>query len=378
MRWLPVMVLGLLMAARAEAQPGRLPELPGLDPGPVTVSGLSSGAFFAHQMHVAYSGVIAGAGLVAGGPYGCAEPPATPWWLSIHPYGRTITALSVCTRIGRPTVELWSGWLGAPAGAPTVAHALAVVDVARSDAAIDDPANLADDRAWLFSGTRDTIVPAATVQALAGLYRRFGVTGERLTLVDDVPAGHGMPVDEFRGESRFPKLGCGDQAPPFVVDCDRDVAGELLRHLLPDGFADTPGVPRRDRLIGFDQRAFFDAEDESTGLATVGFLYLPEACVPDGEGCRLHVAFHGCSQNTDAVGDDFVWDAGYNRWAEANRIVVLYPQSRAWAPAWDAFGWSGNPAGCWDWWGYSGADYARRSGPQMWAVRAMIARLRAE
>jgi hypothetical protein len=35
----------------------------------LTVSGLSSGAFFAHQLHVAYSGLFDGAAIVAGGPY---------------------------------------------------------------------------------------------------------------------------------------------------------------------------------------------------------------------------------------------------------------------------------------------------------------------
>jgi len=41
-----------------------------LDASAITVSGISSGAFFAHQFHVAYSGLVKGAGLVAGGPYG--------------------------------------------------------------------------------------------------------------------------------------------------------------------------------------------------------------------------------------------------------------------------------------------------------------------
>ncbi|MEO5727246.1 MAG: hypothetical protein ABI134_24970, partial [Byssovorax sp.] len=37
-----------------------------------SVSGLSSGAFFAGQMGVAFSSVIKGVGLVAGGTYDCA------------------------------------------------------------------------------------------------------------------------------------------------------------------------------------------------------------------------------------------------------------------------------------------------------------------
>ena len=45
-----------------------------IDKTQTTVSGLSSGGFMAVQMHVAYSGTFAkGAGIVAGGPFYCAE-----------------------------------------------------------------------------------------------------------------------------------------------------------------------------------------------------------------------------------------------------------------------------------------------------------------
>ncbi len=37
-----------------------------------SVSGLSSGGFFAVQLQVAHSSIIKGAGIVAGGPYNCA------------------------------------------------------------------------------------------------------------------------------------------------------------------------------------------------------------------------------------------------------------------------------------------------------------------
>jgi poly(3-hydroxybutyrate) depolymerase len=85
----------------------------------------------------------------------------------------------------------------------------------------------------------------------------------------------------------------------------------------------------------------------------------------------LHVAFHGCRQNVDARGadrahDDFVRDAGYNRWAAANRTVVLYPQTTESAL---------NPNRCWDFWGYTGPDYRTRRGPQMRAVKNMVDRL---
>jgi poly(3-hydroxybutyrate) depolymerase len=60
----------------------------------------------------------------------------------------------------------------------------------------------------------------------------------------------------------------------------------------------------------------------------------------------VHVVFHGCGQaaaNWD-VGDAVYGHAGYNRWADQNKIIVLYPQTTPSAVNFD---------GCWDWWGYT-------------------------
>ncbi|MEZ5450219.1 MAG: hypothetical protein R3E89_15050 [Thiolinea sp.] len=42
-----------------------------IDPANITVSGLSSGAFMAVQLHVSHSARIRGAAVIAGGPYRC-------------------------------------------------------------------------------------------------------------------------------------------------------------------------------------------------------------------------------------------------------------------------------------------------------------------
>jgi len=65
-------------------------------------------------------------------------------------------------------------------------------------------------------------------------------------------------------------------------------------------------------------------------------------------------------------GMTYVRNAGYNRWADTNRIIVLYPQATT---------SSGNPNGCWDWWGYDDPNYAVKSGRQMAAVKQMIDRI---
>ena len=84
----------------------------------------------------------------------------------------------------------------------------------------------------------------------------------------------------------------------------------------------------------------------------------------------MHVVFHGCRQGAAEIGEQFVREAGYNRWADTNGLIVLYPQA---LKRFSAFVW--NPRGCWDWWGYTGGDYHTQSGAQIRAVKAMLERL---
>jgi hypothetical protein len=221
-------------------------------------------------------------------------------------------------------------------------------------------------------------VSSAATCAIAYLRYALGVPGPNTHLELDNEANHGVPIEELRGQSEYPDRACGEYGPPFLIDCDYDAAMRLLQHLYPQGFKTQAVVPDRTRLLAFDQTEWFDAADPSVSMAETGYVYVPADCLngaSSSESCRLHVAFHGCQQYEALIGDDFHWDAGYNRWAEANRIVVLYPQTTAWNRPSDPTGLSANPNGCWDWWGYSGADYYRRSGKQMQAVRAMIERL---
>jgi hypothetical protein len=376
-QWTPITVaIAIALTATAAARGSESPPLATLarlDPARVTVSGISSGGFFAHQFHVAFSSLVEGAGIIAGGPYACAEQ--IPWALGFNPLARVTIALGVCTRYARGAFDPFDLWLP---DAPDAEEAIAAVRAEHAADRIDDPANLADDRVWLFLGDADGIVPLATMQALEGVYAGLGLTDPALEFERNAEANHGLPIEEFTGTTEHTKLGCGDYGPPFLIDCDFDAAERLLRHLYPAGFAEEPGTPEPDRLAAFDQSEFFDVDDPSVSLAATGFLYVPETCrddAPPGEPCRLHVAFHGCQQYAGLIGDDFYLDGGYNRWAEANRIVVLYPQTTPWERTLDPTGLTANPKGCWDWWGYSGPDYFRREGQQMRAVHGMIERL---
>ncbi|PWR02825.1 hypothetical protein DKT77_09615 [Meridianimarinicoccus roseus] len=321
-----VLALGAGLSLVGEVAPAQdLPRLT-LTPDAVGVSGLSSGAFMAVQMHVAFSQAIVGAGVVAGGPYYCAE-------------GTVLGALFSCMQ----TEE----------GGPPVAPLLEAARGFAGAAVIDPLSGLVGDRVYLFSGTKDDTVTPPAVAAAAGFYAQAGIAEADLRHVTDVPAGHaflaaGGPVP------------CGQTEPPFISDCGVDQAGDILTWV--HGTLSPPTTPDRERLLSFAQGSYLTDPGQQE-MNTQGFVYVPEACAGGAE-CRLHIAFHGCQQGRAVLGDEYAWTTGYNAWAEANGIVVLYPQAQA-----SIIG--GNPKGCWDWWGYGSDVYYTKQAPQIASVARM-------
>ncbi|MGF1641439.1 MAG: hypothetical protein ACFCUO_10875 [Rhodospirillales bacterium] len=316
-----------------------------IDRGAISISGVSSGGYLAQQVHVAHAATVAGAGIVAAGPYRCA---GGGYPLSV------VRATTVCMDPGRLLP-----FRGPPAAAASIEETRALA----AAGAIDDPANLAGDRVYLFSGRLDRTVPQAVTDSLETYYRAF-VRPENIHYVANIRAGHAMITDGVGNP-------CATSEPPFVNDCGYDAAGELLQVIY--GVLAPPVAPD-GQLLAFDQGEFA-TDPAALSMARVGYVYVPKACAA-GDPCRLHVALHGCRQHLAAIGDAFTAGAGYNRWAEANAIVVLYPQA---APRTTTlFGlelpWP-NPLGCWDWWGFTGPDYAVRRGGQIAAIKAMIDRL---
>lgn len=292
-----------------------------IDSNRVTVSGISSGAYLATQAHFALSGSINGAALLAGGPYRCAE-------------GNLANALGRCI----------SGANLDPA---------ALVAATRSAAEggqIDPLTDLADDRVWLFHGQADVVVNLAVTEATQAFYQEF-LGADSIALVSDVPVAHGWPT-------RDQGTPCGEMGGDFINACDYDAAGIFLQHLY--GPLQPPATARAEGLRPMQQAGIVP---EGGSFSESGFAYVPVDCAEDVTACRLHLAFHGCRQGKEFIEDRFANQAGLNEWAEANKIIVLYPQVES-----SMF----NPQGCWDWWGYTGADYDQRSGKQIAGVAALI------
>ncbi|MEJ8567321.1 PHB depolymerase family esterase [Wenzhouxiangellaceae bacterium CH-27] len=299
-----------------------------IDPNRITVSGISAGGMMAHQLHIAYPDLFSGAAAIAAGPYGCAD-------------GSLATAMARC--------------MADDAGGLPVAE---FAERILSDAAagrIGDPADLTDDRVWLFHGTNDRLVAAGVNDALADLYADFLPAGQ-IRYVNDIPAAHHFPA-AGRGH------GCDESKPPFVGNCDYDAAGALLQFLYP-GLTTPPETTDPEPAL----REVTLPGAARAGLRETAYLYVPPACrdTVNTPACGLHLVLHGCAQSSVQVDTAFIEQSGYLRWAGMNNLVLAFPQVDVGAA---------NPYACWDWWGYTGAEYRWRDGAQMALIAGWIREL---
>ena len=240
-------------------------------------------------------------------------------------------------------------------GIPDVRRLAEQADDLAEDGSIDPLTGLTKDRVYLFSGGKDHILARSVVEAGQGFYREIGVPEEAITLATRPDAGHTFLTVGAGNE-------CGVTASPFLGDCDYDQAEAILKWIY--GGLQRPSQREEGKYVMFDQSPFVSGLRH--GLSSEGVVYIPRACAEQG-GCRLHIALHGCEQNRETVGMKFIEGSGFARWADSNRLVVLFPQVSA-NPVF-------NPKGCWDWWGYTGEDYLTKDAPQIAAIWKMAERL---
>lgn len=355
-----------------------LPEL-NIDLKQTTVSGISSGAFMAVQMGVAHSASVKGVAATAGGPYFCALQDALG--------GAGVSrAVRRCMQ-GDPDYGV------TPIQSADLERMEAAARAWSARGAIDPVEGLARQTVWLFHGYNDGIVKKPVNDALRDWYGTF-IPPSQVFYKDDLNAGHAqisVACADATGGSCNP---CAQTGGKFINACaDKpsvagglyDAAGAALQ-LFYGPLRRTPTAQLASQLQSFEQSAFTrdrqgaPVQPIRVAMGDTGYVYVPSAC-KEGEPCRLHIAFHGCMQDADSIGTQFASGAGFNEWAEANHIVVLYPQARSTVGAPSA---PLNPMGCWDWWGYndflydsSAGQYAQKDGAQIAAVWRMVERLAA-
>ena len=198
---LPAFVLSVALlvlpgpGARADEPP--LPAY-NADIAQTSTSGISSGAFMAVQFGTAWSSFVVGVGAIAGGPFGCSE-------------GSGSAALSTCMS-GEP--------------APDLADLIKHTDAWSRSGAIDDTANIAKQKIYLFSGYNDNVVARNVGNALQTFYAHYLRPARlgNLFYQTAIGAGHAQVTVAYGG-------GCADNGGEFINKCGYDQAGVILQHI---------------------------------------------------------------------------------------------------------------------------------------------------
>ncbi len=299
-----------------------------IDSSRVYISGLSSGAYMAGQVHVAYSSIFKGAGLLAGGPYYCAQ-------------SNLSRALTLCSE---PRAQL-----------PTVGELVTYARTLERHQQIDPLDNLAGQKIAVVVGEYDQVVPLALTRLNIDFYSQVSRNKAQSQLFQIAQLGHAYPTPDKGNPCESLRQ------TPFISRCNFDGAGAIMNYLEPS--MQTRGRADANHFYTFSQK-LGRAETSSLSLSEEGVAYIPAAC-QNGQRCGLHVAVHGCRQTPEHIGRAFVEMTGYNEWAETNKMIIIYPQAK---PSQTL----GNPLGCWDWWGYLGANYATRDGVQVKFIKQLV------
>ncbi len=323
--------------------------------GESSISGISSGAFMAVQFGTAWSSVIKGVGVVAGGPFWCAKADADDF---MNGYTLPIMHATGSCMVGPPQ---------------DMDDYLAKADAKAASGDIDPLKNLARQKIYLFHGTNDAVVAKSVTDAAAEFYRHYlGSTNSgNLYYQTAIGAGHSLVVLSTPGGESLNR--CMANASPYIDQCGYDQAGIILQHIY--GVLKPPNRgPLGGTIKSFDQSLYTRPREASAlSLGDAGYVFVPKDC-ESGAACRVHIALHGCKQDAGDIGRRFVDDTGYNAWADTNHLIVLYPQTRS--SSYQPF----NPQACWDWWSYVDHQdsYVTKSGAQIVAIKAMLDALTAK
>jgi hypothetical protein len=310
-----------------------LPQL-GCDPALVSISGLSSGGYSAVQMFVGYSSLYMGLGVVAGGPYYCAQDD-----LAI--------ALSTCMK--DPELIL-------------LTELEAITRTTALSGFIDGVDHMETSRVFILHGSQDIVVRQGVGLKLESFFRSFISAKGAVASEFSIACGHGIPTLTYGAP-------CNSSNSPYILNCNFDGAGSIIGHIY-DGRLDVHRSDLFDNssFFSFDQTTFFHSPVTAklAGFDDTGYVYIPQRCLKKNSGCAIHVVLHGCRQGFALMGATFMQHSGYAEWAEGSGIVLLFPQ---------AIVTELNPDGCWDWWGFTGTNYAAQLGLQSRAVFDMVSKI---
>lgn len=390
-----------------------------------TISGISSGGFMANQMAAIYSSEFSGVGTVAGGFYYCAQDYLPK---KVKQDSNTIGSTNLflfepTTKMVSDTLNpfiIFQGvnpqtWFRPQKGNPIYLSVAVCMgepdkaelpsDVLKKNAErklIDPLINMKDQKVFIYQGKADSVLNYKMQDKLKEYYVATGVNESNIEILTG-EGSHNFPTDRTDG------IKCENEEVPYVSSCGLNVAGKILDHLVEKNLV--RGNFNKDHIYLVDQTKNLNTtnadknENEwiqpGDSLAPYGYLYASEKCLQTPGSCKLHVALHGCKMSDSyqesfqeqyqkqvntykilgmrskkdwrffsvlpAIEEKvnqygllkFVLDSGYIEYAEANDLMILFPQTWITEKSYPY-----NPKGCWDWFGWTGDQYATKKGAE--------------
>ena len=332
----------------------QLPHL-NIDEKRISISGLSSGADFAVQFQVAFSKQIMGLGVFAGQPYHCAVTrfPNDP----MEPLNPDVPICEGCPENKTLIYDHCKSH-------PDFVDVRILVEKARQHAAsgyIDRLDHLSSAKIYTYAGTKDPTIGAT--KKTRDFFAQFVPTAN-LLFNFTIPSGHCWPQNIGINTCGPWNRWMGNTWP--AENCGYDGPGIMLEHIYGNLTPPARSIVR-ESLMWFDQTPFNGNNTLRIGLSKTGIVYVPRKC-SGGALCSLHISLHGCSE-LFVFEDILMHTMSFNRWAETNNIVILWPHV---GPHGGTNATKEEKQGCWDGYGQTGSTYDTRHSVQMQAIWNMV------
>jgi len=193
----------------------------------------------------------------------------------------------------------------------------------------------------LFSGQRDIVVRPTVMHAVEQQMRHF-VDDSRISTYYATKAAHVWSVDDGdctcgacwlqNATGLTPRPCCN------VNNCEFDLSGAMLAKFYGADALRPRTTASAHHLRWVEQWRYLPATADRNASASTMLrwapVYVPQKCAADVDACRVHVNYHGCMDKPRGPTingwlDRLLWvrNIQLNEYAEANAIVILYPQA---------------------------------------------------
>jgi hypothetical protein len=163
------LALGVIVALVRELRANELPALQA-EISQTSDSGLSAGGYMAGQFHVAHSATVIGAGIIAAGPFGCAQSSGATAFLFFP--------MAVTYNLTQAENGCMADRLSA-FGILDSQRLLQIASTLAEEGKIDPLSNLKRSRVYLYSGEDDHTVVTPVVEAARDFYLAAGVPAQK-------------------------------------------------------------------------------------------------------------------------------------------------------------------------------------------------------